>query len=73
LTGVVVAGIFVVTGSGGRADEMRAASKIYAADLIGGCVGAVAGSLWLIPFLGMLSTAVAMVGVSMVAAVLLRS
>ena len=72
-TGAAVAGIFVVTGSGGMAKQQRAASEIYAADLAGGCLGAVAGSLWLVPFLGILPTAAAMIGVSLAAVVLMRS
>jgi spermidine synthase len=73
ITGAAVAGIFVVTGSGGMAKQQRAASEIYAADLAGGCLGAIAGSLWLVPFLGILPTAAAMIGVSLAAAVLMRS
>ena len=72
-TGAAVAGIFVVTGSGDMARQQRAASEIYAADLAGGCLGAVAGSLWLVPFLGILPTAAAMIGVSLAAVVLMRS
>ncbi|MGB5615885.1 MAG: hypothetical protein WBM78_03535, partial [Desulfobacterales bacterium] len=72
-TGAAVAGIFVVAGSGDMAKQKRAASEIYAADLAGGCLGAVAGSLWLVPFLGILPTAAAMIGVSLAAAVLMRS
>ena len=72
-TGAAVAGIFVVTGSGDMAKQQRAASEIYAADLAGGCLGAVAGSLWLVPFLGILPTAAAMVGVSLAAVVLIRA
>jgi predicted membrane-bound spermidine synthase len=72
-TGAAVAGIFVVTGSGAMAQQQRAASEVYAADLAGGCLGAVAGSLWLVPFLGILPTAAAMVGVSLAAVVLIRA
>jgi len=72
-TGAAVAGIFVVTGSGAMARQKRAASEIYAADLAGGCLGAVAGSIWLVPFLGILPTAAAMVGVSLAAVVLIRA
>jgi spermidine synthase len=72
-TGAAVAGIFVVTGSGAMAKQQRAASEIYAADLAGGCLGAVAGSLWLVPFLGILPTAAAMVGVSLAAVFLIRA
>ncbi|MGA9534282.1 MAG: hypothetical protein WBR24_00100, partial [Desulfobacterales bacterium] len=71
--GAAVAGIFVVTGSGAMAKQQRAASEIYAADLTGGCLGALAGSLLLVPFLGILPTAAAMVGVSLAAVVLIRA
>ncbi|MGA9537550.1 MAG: hypothetical protein WBR24_16725 [Desulfobacterales bacterium] len=72
-TGAAVAGIFVVTGSGAMAKQQRAASEIYAADLTGGCLGALAGSIWLVPFLGILPTAAAMVGVSLAAVFLIRA
>lgn len=72
LTGAAVAGIFVLAGSGGKAAQQRAASEIYAADLAGGCLGAVAGSLWLVPFAGMLPTAAALIGLSLAAIVLMR-
>lgn len=67
LTGGAVAGVFVTSGTGNAADQQRAASEIYAADLTGGCFGAVVGSLWLIPFWGMLPTAGAMAGLSLLA------
>ena len=72
LTGAAVAGIFVVTGSGSKARQQQAASEIYATDLAGGCLGAVVGSLWLVPFFGMLPTAALIVGTSLVAIVLMR-
>jgi spermidine synthase len=72
LTGFAVAGIFVVTGSGSEFEQQQAASEIYAADLAGGCIGAVAGSLWLVPLFGMLPTASLIVVTSLVAIVLVR-
>jgi hypothetical protein len=73
-TGAAVAGIFVVcSSSAGLVREQRAASEIYAADLAGGCLGAVAGSLWLVPFVGMLPTAALMIGLSLAGVILMKS
>ena len=72
LSGVAVAGIFVVTGSGSISRQQQAASEIYAADLAGGCLGAVVGSLWLVPLFGMLASAALIVGTSLVAVVLMK-
>lgn len=72
-TGAAVAGIFVIGARGDASRQQQAASEIYAADLIGGCFGAVAASLWLIPFMGMLPTALVMVGLSLAAAALMKS
>ena len=72
LTGFAVAGIFVVTGSGSKARQQQAASEIYAADLAGGCLGAIVGSLWLVPLFGMLPSAALIVGSSLAAVVLIK-
>jgi spermidine synthase len=72
LTGAAVAGIFAVTGSGSVAREQQAASEIYAADLAGGCLGAVVGSLWLVPFFGMLPASTLIVSVSLAAVFLMK-
>jgi len=72
-SGAAVAGIFAVTGRSGTAEQQRAASEIYAADLAGGCVGAFVGSLWLIPFLGMLPAAVTLIGMSLAGIFLMKS
>jgi len=70
LCGMLVAGVFAYA-SLRRVEEQRSVvSPLYVADLIGGCFGSLAGSLFLIPVLGMGSTALAMVLVAVAALVL---
>jgi hypothetical protein len=57
LTGFFVAGLFACASLSGPGSQREAVSPLYAADLIGGCIGSLVGSLLLIPFLGMISTA----------------
>jgi spermidine synthase len=71
LCGVFVAGLFAYA-SLRRVDDQRAViSPLYAADLIGGCLGSLAGSLFLIPVLGLGGTALAMALVAAAALVLI--
>jgi len=42
-----------------RAEQVRVVSPVYAADLLGGCVGSLLAALVLIPFLGLPATAFA--------------
>jgi hypothetical protein len=46
-------------------------SPLYSADLIGGCLGSVAASLLLVPVLGLAGSAVLMIAVVVLAAMLL--
>jgi len=57
LTGFLVSGILAVASLSGVRDQKMVVSPLYAADLLGGCAGALFGTLVLIPFLGMEYTA----------------
>lgn len=50
--GFGIAGVFAFAGFS-AADQRTAVSRLYAADLLGGCLAAVLGSLVMIPFAGM--------------------
>ncbi len=50
--GFLVAAVFAFASLYRREDQRRVISPLYAADLLGGCLGSVAGSLFLIPVLG---------------------
>jgi spermidine synthase len=70
LCGMFVAGLFAYASLRRIEDQRWVVSPLYAADLIGGCLGSLAGSLFLIPVLGMGNTALAMVLVAAAALVL---
>jgi hypothetical protein len=70
LTGFLVAGVFAYASLAGIKNQKAVVSPLYAADLIGGCIGSLAASLLLIPFLGMLQSA-ALVAILSIAALLL--
>jgi spermidine synthase len=53
ITGFLVAGIFAYVSLHNIEDQKRVISPLYAADLIGGCLGSLLGSLILIPLAGM--------------------
>jgi len=62
ITGFLVAGIFAFASLYRVDDQKNVVSPLYAADLIGGCLGSLLGSLILIPLLGMeLSAAIGMI------------
>lgn len=71
LNGCLVSGLFAYASLAGVDSQQRVVSPLYAADLLGGCLGSVLGSLWLIPFWGMGSTAWLMALLSAAAAPLL--
>ena len=52
-TGFFVAGIFAYTSLHESGDQRNVISTLYSADLIGGCLGSLIGSLILIPLAGM--------------------
>ena len=70
LAGVLVAGVFAYASLAGITDQKTVVSPLYAADLIGGCVGSLVASLLLIPFLGMAQSAVLIAALSVVALLL---
>jgi hypothetical protein len=51
------AGVFSYASLLGRENQQHIVSPLYASDLAGGCIGAVVGSLFLVPFFGMQVTA----------------
>jgi spermidine synthase len=55
--GMLSAGIFSYASLVGGEDQKFVVSRLYASDLAGGCIGALVGSLFLIPFFGMQATA----------------
>jgi len=61
LCGMLVAGLFAYASLRRIEDQRWVVSPLYAADLIGGCLGSLAGSLFLIPVLGLGNTALVMV------------
>jgi len=70
LTGLLVAGTFAYASLAGVSDQKIIVSPLYAADLIGGCLGSLLGSLILIPFLGMGFSALLMVILALVTIIL---
>lgn len=50
--GFLVSGVFAWTSLDRVGDQKLVVSPLYAADLLGGCVGSIAAGLFLIPFLG---------------------
>jgi hypothetical protein len=56
-TGFLVAGIFAYASLYEIDDQKKVISPLYFADLIGGCLGSLMGSLILIPLMGMDITA----------------
>ncbi|MBW2062532.1 MAG: hypothetical protein JRI95_13365 [Deltaproteobacteria bacterium] len=57
VTGFLVSGVFAYASLFEVKDQKIVVSPLYAADLLGGCVGSLLGSLLLIPFLGMSQSA----------------
>jgi len=55
-TGFQVGGLFAYAGLWGVRDQKKVIGPLYAADLIGGCLGAILGSLALIPIFGLAGT-----------------
>jgi spermidine synthase len=60
LVGALVAALFAFASLGGVRNQARVIGPLYAADLAGGAIGAVAGSLVLIPLAGLLTSALLM-------------
>ncbi len=72
LAGTFVSGIFVHGGSGAPAHEKRIVGPLYAADLIGGCIGSIVAGLLLIPTSGLDITSFMTVPISFLCFLLLR-
>ena len=65
--GFLVAGMFAFCSLSHVKDQKLIVSPLYAADLLGGCVGSLVGSLIFIPFLGMEQSAILMILVPLAA------
>jgi hypothetical protein len=72
LTGALVAGLFAYATLRRVPDQVAVVSPLYAADLLGGCAGAVVGSLILVPLFGMTVAAVATGALLALSALLIR-
>jgi len=69
--GFLVSGVFAFASLRWPSGQQRAVSPLYAADLLGGCVGSVAASLLLVPLAGMDITAAAMAALALIALILI--
>lgn len=56
LSGFLTAAIFALVSASQPESPKKIISPLYASDLIGGCVGIVAGSIFFVPFLGLSAT-----------------
>ncbi len=70
LSGFLVAGVFGYASRGGQVEAANVIAPLYSADLIGGCLGSLAASLFFAPIIGFAVTAVWMVPVVLLAATL---
>lgn len=68
--GFLVAGVFAYASFRRVPDPEKVISPLYAADLLGGCLGSMVASLLLVPLAGMDMTAAAMVGLALLALLL---
>jgi hypothetical protein len=67
ISGFLVAGTFAYAAARAAQDQRRAVGPLYAADLVGGCLGSIAVSLFLIPFAGLDAAAMAMIPLGLAA------
>jgi len=70
--GFLVSAAFAYACLAGVTDPRAVVAPLYAADLIGGCLGSLAGSLLLVPLAGLNMTATAMAPVAMLTMLLLH-
>jgi spermidine synthase len=70
--GFLVSAAFAYASLAGVGDPRTVVAPLYAADLIGGCLGSLAGSLLLIPLAGLNATAAFMAPSALLAALLLK-
>ena len=66
-TGALVAAVFAAASTGLETQGEGAIGRLYAADLLGGCLGSIAASLLLIPLAGLGATAYVAAAVSLLA------
>jgi hypothetical protein len=71
ITGFLVSGIFAYSGLRESESQLNAVTSLYAADLIGGCLGSLLTSLVLAPMTGLATTSHLMVPLIMLSALLL--
>jgi spermidine synthase len=69
--GFLIGGLFAYAGLYGVREQKKIIGSLYAADLIGGCLGALFGSLALIPLLGLVGTLKGMILLSALALLLI--
>ncbi len=69
-TGFLVSGVFAYASLRRSRDPEKAISPLYAADLLGGCLGAIAASLLMVPLAGMDMTAAGMAVLALLALLL---
>jgi spermidine synthase len=72
ITGFLVAAIFAYASLESDQDQRNMVAPLYAADLIGGCMGSVASTLLLIPIAGLVATAASMAPLALLSILLLR-
>ena len=71
IAGALVAGIFGFASRQGVDDRQSVVSRLYAADLLGGCLGSILAGLLLIPLFGVVATAAGMAVLAIAALALL--
>jgi hypothetical protein len=71
IAGALVAGILGFASRHGVDDQQGVISRLYAADLLGGCLGSILAGLLLIPLFGVVATAAGMAVLAIAALALL--
>ena len=71
LTGFFVSGVFAFAGLRAVSDQWKVIRPLYAADLIGGCIGSILASLALAPLAGLAGTAYWMIPAALLSLLLL--
>lgn len=71
ITGFLVAGVFSYVSLRKVEDQRLVVSPLYSADLIGGCLGSLIGSIFLIPIIGLKGTSYIMAFLAMLSFLLL--
>ncbi|HYK88804.1 MAG TPA: hypothetical protein VE398_08545, partial [Acidobacteriota bacterium] len=69
-SGFLVAGVFAYASKSRSSHQQDLIAPLYSADVIGGCIGSVAGTLFLIPILGLAATSIWMIPFAILAALL---